>query len=201
MFTPRHQEKLALCSESPLERIGEVGSSSLPKYLCATSSSTKYGVWHLFHPLQVASPYLQKSKFIDHNLTPCFWPSDKSADSFLPTQAVSSGFLVLLNYLQFNLRVIMVHGTVQGTKKKQRGTHWLLFQLLTCSDTAEVLGVLAWLVFLASCQKQSKKEMKFTGPQLPCKALPLLCLGSSPFPVIFLLQVNLKAITKSTGQE
>lgn len=174
-MTPRCQEKIALCSLRLLERPGEVGSCSLPKLLCATRSSPKW--WHLasFLYLPGSLPHVQRGRLVGYSLTPWFWPSDESADSFLPTHSASSGFLVVLGNLQVSLRVTVVH----GAEKKQKVAH-TGFSLLTPHVFWYSRGLeSAYLAagFLASSQMQSKEKMKFARTQLPCEALPLCILA------------------------
>lgn len=92
------------------------------------------------------------------------------------------GFLILLGHLQVSLRVTVVSGTVQGTQRSTEVTHGLVLQLLICSDTSEVLGMLTWLTF-SWFQSEAVREQNeiHRDPAAMWESSPL-CILSCPFP-------------------
>lgn len=175
--------------------------------LFSTKASVCYKVqpkiWHLVSFLYLPGilPHVQKGWLVGYSLTPWFWPSDESADSFLPAHSASFGFLVLLGHLQVSLRVTVVRGTVQGAEKKQRVAHTGIshFWLCMSSDTAEVLGEVTWLVFSRlplRCSQRKKNKIR-KDPAAMRGSSPLR-IGSCPF--LNNLSISSKVITKVLGK-
>lgn len=171
-----------------------MGNSSSSKYLCVTNFSTNYGLWHPFPYLEVHTSHpeeqVEELQSDSHS-----WPSDESADCFMPIQLSPQrafpGLLVLLGHLQVSFTVTVVSGTVQGTERAHTGLSYDSYLVWIHQRSWECLG--GWH-FPGSSQEAVREQNETHRNPVAMSVSSSSCFLSGPFPS------NLSITSKREGR-